>query len=202
MPDYKYSFRTVGVVNNPCGSIIPQNVGSGNEEDVLTQPGKEMAVGFNRSCVSTIAPEGHGLWAHPWRKMVTWSCKKSTKSRQETLLRSKAETLLCALPPPSLSLQLYRCGGKSIHQWVQQCRAAQGLLCQPSEPVLLQTCSLQSHPMKYDGLGEIYFASLDWLISASSKCDSFNHHQLLLSLCSDSCCATLFITETFEIYCI
>lgn len=68
--------------------------------------------------------------------------------------------------------------------------------------VLLQTASLQSHPMKYDGLSEIYFASLDWLISAPSKSDSFNHHQLLLSLCSVSCCATLFITETFQIYCI
>lgn len=166
--------------------------------------GKQMAVRFNRSCFQheTLFQRDSGLWPHPWRKMITWGFKKSINSRQGTLLRSKAGLLLWALHPHSLSLQVDRCGCKNIHQSLHHCNATQGLLCQPTVAVLLQTCSLQSHPMKYDGLSEIYFASLDWLISASSKCDSFNHHQLLLSLCSDSCCATLFITETFEIYCI
>lgn len=122
---------------------------------------------------------------------------------QETLLRSKAEILLCATASPQPQPEiLLMCVCKNIRQSLHCCNATQGLLFQPMVAVLLQTASLQSHPMKYDGLSEIYFASLDWLISAPSKSDSFNHHQLLLSLCSDSCCATLFITETFQIYCI
>lgn len=56
-----------------------------------------------------------------------------------------------------------------LQMWVQErsspaaphCNTAQGLLLQPMVAASLQACSFQSHPMKHDGLGEIYFASLD-----------------------------------------
>lgn len=163
------------------------------------------AVVFSRSCYfqhETLLQKDMGWDLIPGGRWSPEVASRAKTTGKKSIWGARLKFCSVQLHPHSLSLKFYRCGCKNIHQSLHHWNAIQGLLCQPMVAVLLQTCSLQSHQMKYDGLAEIYFASLDWLISASSKSDSFNHHQLLLSLCRDSCCATLFITDTFEIYCI
>lgn len=120
MPGYKYFFRAVGVVNDPYIKTWEVEM-----RRVLTQPGKASKVlwGLTEAVFPT-----WGMDCALWRKMFTWSCKESINSRQETLLRSKAEMLLCPLHPHSPSLQFYRCGCKNIHQSLHRWNATQGLV--------------------------------------------------------------------------
>lgn len=181
-------------------------MGSGNEEGVLTQPGKaSRCCGVQQKLYfqhETLLQKDMGCDLIPGGRWSPEVANRAQIACRKPSWGARLKYCSVQLHPHSLSLKFYWCVCKNICQSLQCCNATQGLLCQPTVAVLLQTASLQSHPMKYDGLSEIYFASLDWLISAPSKSDSFNHHQLLLSLCSDSCCATLFTTETFQIYCI
>lgn len=185
MTDYKYPFRSVGAVNNPCIETRKVEMrwgdwlsGKANKCHGVPQTQCLQLDAYSRRTQALIPSleEGDGL-----------KLQAENKQQAGNPSESKAEILLCATASPHPQPEI-------LVMWVQEhspvtappCNATQGPLCQPVVAALLWACSLQSHPMKRDGLSEIYFASLEQMISAPSKSDSSNHHQLLLLLHRDS----------------
>ena len=164
-------------------------------------------MGFNRSRVCNMT---HLLQKDPGCDLIPrgrWAPEVASRAwtaGRKPIWGARLKYCSVQLHPHTVSLKFYRCGCKNVHlllhHTVMQLRAS----C--ASPWWLHCCELaHSSDIQWNMMVSVKFILLPltrWSALLISKSDSFNHHQLLLSLCSDSFCVTLSITETFEICCI